>query len=91
MKVAMEGASPQINGDGNNSRDFTFLQNALQANIKAMLDTENLAKHEVVNIEVGDRINLVELWDSIAAAARTDVQPTFGHPRAGIFLTAWHR
>lgn len=83
MKAAMEGTSPKINGDGTNSRDFTFVQNALQANIKAMLDTESLTKHEVVNIAVGDRTNLVELWDAIASAAGTDVQPTFGPQRAG--------
>lgn len=83
MKAAMEGTSPKINGDGTNSRDFTFVQNALQANIKAMLDTESLTKHEVVNIAVGDRTNLVELWDAIASAAGTEVQPTFGPPRAG--------
>ena len=83
MKAAMEGTSPKINGDGTNSRDFTFVQNALQANIKAMLDTEGLTKHEVVNIAVGDRTNLVQLWDAIASAAGTHVQPTFGPPRAG--------
>ena len=83
MKAAMEGVSPKINGDGTNSRDFTFIQNALQANIKAMLDTESLTKHEVVNIAVGDRTNLVELWDAIASAAGTEIQPTFGPPRAG--------
>jgi UDP-N-acetylglucosamine 4-epimerase len=83
MKAAMEGTSPKINGDGTNSRDFTFVQNALQANIKAMLDIESLTKHEVVNIAVGDRTDLVELWDTIASAAGTEVQPTFGPPRAG--------
>jgi UDP-N-acetylglucosamine 4-epimerase len=83
MKAAMEGTSPKINGDGTNSRDFTFVQNALQANIKAMLDTEGLTTHEVVNIAVGDRTNLVELWEAIAAAAGTVVQPVFGPPRAG--------
>ena len=83
MKAAMEGTSPKINGDGSNSRDFTFVQNALQANIKAMLDTEGLTRHEVVNIAVGDRTNLVELWEAIAAAAGTEAQPLFGPPRAG--------
>lgn len=83
MKAAMDGTPPIINGDGTNSRDFTFVQNALQANIKAMLNTEFLTKHEVVNIAVGDRTNLVELWDAIASAAGKDIQPTFGPPRAG--------
>lgn len=83
MKAVMEGTAPKINGDGTNSRDFTFVQNALQANIKAMLDTESLSKHEVVNIAVGERTNLLELWDAIASAAGSEVQPTFGPPRAG--------
>jgi UDP-N-acetylglucosamine 4-epimerase len=83
MKAAMEGTSPKINGDGTNSRDFTFVQNALQANIKAMLDTESLTRHEVVNIAVGERTNLVELWEAIAMAAGTDIKPVFGPPRAG--------
>ena len=83
MKAAMEGTSPKINGEWTNSRDVTFVQNALQANIKAMLDTESLTRHEVVNIAVGDRTNLVELWEAIAAAAGTDIQPVFGPPRAG--------
>jgi UDP-N-acetylglucosamine 4-epimerase len=83
MKAAMEGRAPKINGDGSNSRDFTFVENALEANIKAMLGTEALTKHEVVNIAVGDRTNLLELWEAIAAAAGTDIQPEFGPPRAG--------
>lgn len=83
MKAAIEGTSPKINGDGTNSRDFTYVENALQANIKAMLGTDGLEKHEVVNIAVGDRTNLVELWDAIAVAAGTDVKPIFGPPRAG--------
>jgi UDP-N-acetylglucosamine 4-epimerase len=83
MKAAIEGVSPKINGDGTNSRDFTFVQNALEANIKAMFDTEALTKHEVVNIAVGDRTNLVELWEAIAEASGKDLQPVFGPPRAG--------
>jgi UDP-N-acetylglucosamine 4-epimerase len=83
MKAAMEGRSPVINGDGSNSRDFTFVENAIEANLKAMLGTEDLTQHEVVNIAVGDRTNLVELWEAIAAAAGTDASPVFGPPRAG--------
>ena len=83
MKAALEGTSPKINGDGTNSRDFTYVENALQANLKAMLETPNLEKHEVVNIAVGDRTNLLELWQAIANAGGTDVQPIFCPPRAG--------
>jgi len=83
MKAALEGTSPKINGDGSNSRDFTFVENAVEANLKAMLYTPELEKHEVVNIAVGDRTNLLELWEAIAQAAGTDKKPVFAPPRAG--------
>ena len=83
MKAAIEGVAPKINGDGSNSRDFTFVENALEANIKAMMGTMELSRHEVVNIAVGDRTNLLELWEAIAAAAGTGIQPDFGPSRAG--------
>ena len=83
MKAALEGRAPQINGDGSNSRDFTFVENALEANIKAMMGTVGLTRHEVVNIAVGDRTNLLELWEAIAAVSGSDLQPDFGPPLAG--------
>jgi UDP-N-acetylglucosamine 4-epimerase len=83
MKAAKEGKSPLINGDGSYSRDFTFVQNAVQANIKAMLATPHLHSHEAINIAVGERTTLLELWDAIAQAAEINIQPTFGFPREG--------
>ncbi len=53
----IEGTSPIINGDGETSRDFTFVENAVQANIKAML-FEKLYKHEVFNVACGEQISL---------------------------------
>ncbi len=83
MKAAVEGKSPVINGDGTNSRDFTFVENALQANLKGMLQTPELNKHEVVNIAVGDRTSLIELWEAIAHAAGIKLEPVFGPSRPG--------
>jgi len=83
MKAAKESKSPLINGDGTHSRDFTYVQNAVQANIKAMLATPHLRGHEAINIAVGERTTLLELWDAIAQAAEIDIQPTFGTQRAG--------
>ncbi len=83
MKAALEGAAPTINGDGTNSRDFTFVDNAIQANMKALLETEDLKQHEVVNIAVGERTNLLELWSAIRSAAGVDLDPVFGPSREG--------
>ncbi|TNE80915.1 MAG: SDR family oxidoreductase [Bacteroidetes bacterium] len=83
MKAAMEKKAPIINGDGSYSRDFTFVQNAIQANVKAMLATPDLDKHEVINIAVGERTTLIQLWDAIAAAAGVNIQPEFSPNRPG--------
>ncbi len=83
MKAALNKQQPVINGDGSNSRDFTFVENAVQANIKALLETPNLDKHEVVNIAVGERTDLLELWAAIKSAAQVDLEPKFGPSREG--------
>ncbi|WP_417608022.1 SDR family oxidoreductase [Owenweeksia hongkongensis] len=83
MKAAIDGVAPKMNGDGETSRDFTFVENAVQANVKAMLNTENLDQHEACNIAVGDRTTLNQLWDGIAKAADTDLSPVYGPERPG--------
>ena len=83
MKAAMEGVAPKIFGDGETSRDFTFVENAVQANIKGMLYTPELDKHQAVNIAVGDRTTLNQLWDKIARAAKVDLKPQYGPERPG--------
>jgi len=59
-KHFLEDTVPIINGDGLTSRDFTFVQNAVQANIKAMFN-QSLIKHNVINIACGDQISLNEM------------------------------
>jgi UDP-N-acetylglucosamine 4-epimerase len=83
MKAALEVHAPTINGDGETSRDFTFVENAVQANIKAMLNTEGLQQHEAVNIAVGDRTTLNELWQYISETVGVDLQPVYGPERPG--------
>lgn len=56
-KNFLEGSSPTVNGDGENSRDFTFVENAVQANIKALL-IGNINKHSVFNVACGDEISI---------------------------------
>jgi UDP-N-acetylglucosamine 4-epimerase len=56
-KHFIDGTAPTVNGDGESSRDFTFVENAVQANIKALL-FENLNNHEVFNVACGEQISL---------------------------------
>jgi UDP-N-acetylglucosamine 4-epimerase len=83
MKAASSNQAPRIFGDGETSRDFTFVENAVQANIKGMLNSGNLAQHEVINIAVGDKTTLNELWKHIAEEAGVEVSPVYEPTRKG--------
>ena len=83
MKAAMEGQSPLINGDGSFSRDFTFVDNAVQANVKALFTDKKEALNTAYNIACGERIDLNQLWEYISAAAELDLPAEHGPQREG--------
>ncbi len=82
IKSALKGEAPFINGDGETSRDFTFIENAVQANIKAMLSA-NINKHEVVNIAFGERTTLNQLWGKICDITGLKIEPVYKIERRG--------
>ena len=82
ITAALQHDTTYINGDGETSRDFTFVENAVQANIKAMLST-GIDEHQVVNIAFGERTTLNELWESIAGLFGTQLKPKYRDFRAG--------
>ncbi len=83
IKALVDKQSPTINGDGGQTRDFTFVHNAVQANIKGLLRCESIEHHEVVNIAFGERTSLNELWQALNAAAKSDLKAIYGPDRAG--------
>ncbi len=83
VKAAKTSRAAVINGDGETSRDFTFVENAVQANIRSMLNTPNLANHEVVNIAAGQRTTLNELWKIITDEIGISLNPEYGPERLG--------
>lgn len=83
MQAAIDKKQPTINGDGETSRDFTFVANAVQANVKAMLNTQDLAQFDAVNIACGDRTTLNDLWSGICAAADFNEPAIYGPERPG--------
>lgn len=83
MDAALKRKIPTINGDGETSRDFTFVANAVQANIKALLNSTKLQKHEAVNIACGERTSLNELWSKISKIAEFNQKACYGLERAG--------
>ena len=72
FNAALNQVSPTIFGDGLTSRDFTFVDNVVQANIKSFFEYDNLNFHEVLNIALGKRTTLNELWEHIKNISKND-------------------
>jgi len=82
MGAVLKNKSPYINGNGEQSRDFTFVENAVQANIKAMF-TEKEVKGKILNIAFGGRITINDLFETIRSIVGSDVDPIYREERPG--------
>lgn len=82
MQALKDGIAPKINGDGEQTRDFTFVANAVQANVKALFAPKTAA-NEVLNVACGERISVNYLWNTLKAAAQSDVEVIYGPTRQG--------
>jgi UDP-N-acetylglucosamine 4-epimerase len=83
VKGLLYDKAPHINGDGEQSRDFTYVANAVQANLKALFTENPKAVNQVYNIACGDRISINELYHFLRETAHSELQPTYGLERAG--------
>jgi UDP-N-acetylglucosamine/UDP-N-acetylgalactosamine 4-epimerase len=89
FKSLVLGEEVFINGDGETSRDFCYIDNVVQANIRAGLTTNPEALNEVYNIAVGESNTLNALFDAIRAEVakrnpnRSNAAPTYREFRAG--------
>lgn len=82
IKIMGSGNQPTINGDGTYSRDFTFIENVVQANILA-LTTDAKCAGQAFNIGAGGRFTIVDLVNAINKGLGTDISPIFGPNRPG--------
>lgn len=84
VKSILSDISPAINGDGEQTRDFTFVDNVVQANILGMLVEDKAAVNQVYNIACGERVSLNELVKSIKKITqKNNVKPVYRDARAG--------
>jgi UDP-glucose 4-epimerase len=79
----LEGRSPNINGDGGQSRDFTYVANNVSANILAASAPAEKVAGRVFNIACNTQYSLLELIAGINTLLGTNISPTFGPTRAG--------
>jgi UDP-glucose 4-epimerase len=83
ITAAAKGERPRIFGDGLQSRDFTFVADAVSAN-RAAAAAPSDACGLVFNVARGGRVTLLELWDRVCAAVGAErLEPVFEPPRAG--------
>ena len=83
MQAVLDDKSPMIDGDGEQTRDFTYVENAVQANIRAMLVKDEDALGQVYNVAVSDRISVNQLFAMIANLTDSKLKPTHRETRPG--------
>ena len=82
IKLLLNNEAPTINGDGKQSRDFTYIDNVIQANLKACLASSDVAG-EAFNIAYGGREYLIDIYYGLCKSLGKDIEPKFGPDRAG--------
>ena len=83
IDALMKGESPFINGDGSQSRDFTFVENAVEANVKAMFAGKKEALNQVFNIAVAEQTTINELFFILKEGSGSDIMPKYREERQG--------
>jgi UDP-N-acetylglucosamine/UDP-N-acetylgalactosamine 4-epimerase len=83
VKAIIDNKPPVINGDGEHSRDFTYVANAVQANIKAMFAKNKNAVNQVYNIAYGRQTSLNELFSHLKNIAASNLAAIYGPDRKG--------
>ena len=82
IKQLLAGETPTINGDGKQSRDFTYIENVIEANLKACLAPASAAG-QAYNVAYGGREYLIDIYYGLTKALNVSVEPNFGPDRAG--------
>jgi len=82
ISMLLAGEQPTINGDGKQSRDFTYIENVIEANLRACSAPSEVAG-EAYNIAFGGREYLIDIYDYLCESLNVNIQPKFGPDRIG--------
>ncbi len=82
IKQLLAGERPTINGDGRQSRDFTYIENVIEANLKACLAPKE-ADGQAYNIAYGGREYLNDIYFGLTSALGVNIEPVYGPDRKG--------
>lgn len=82
IKQLLHDEQPVINGDGMQSRDFTYIENVIEANLKAC-NSPSAVAGKVYNIAYGGRERLLDIYEKLCKSLDTNIEPIFGPSRKG--------
>jgi len=82
-KAFIDNKSPTIFGDGETSRDFTFIDNAVLANELALFSPNSEALNQIYNVACGERISLNQVVQHLQSISGKNIQPIYGQERKG--------
>ncbi len=82
-EAILNAKPPVINGDGLHTRDFTYVDNAVQANILSLFTKNKEAVNQVYNIACGQKTSLLQLFEGLKKEAGSSLQPNHGPERKG--------
>ena len=82
IKQLLHNERPVINGDGKQSRDFTYIENVIEANLRACMASHEVAG-QAFNIAYGDREYLIDIYQELCKMLGKNIEPLFGPERSG--------
>ncbi len=82
VKQLLKDEAPTINGDGKQSRDFTYIENVIEANLKGMASGKDVSG-EVFNVAYGGREYLIDIYHKLCELLGKNIEPNFGPDRLG--------
>lgn len=82
-KAFIEGRQPTINGDGLTSRDFTYIDNAVQANVLSLFTDNPAALNQIYNIAYGEANTLLDMHRALQSISGKNIEPLYGPERPG--------
>ena len=82
IRLLLKGEAPTIHGDGLQSRDFTYIENVIEANLKACASREAVAG-EAFNVAFGGQETILSMYETICKELGVSIEPIFAEPRIG--------
>jgi len=82
-KAFLEDKQPVINGDGSHSRDFTYVDNAVQANVLSLFSNDDKAINQIYNVACGEQTSLNEMVETLRQLSGKNIHAAHGPERPG--------